>query len=30
MGVAAIAIGIAASTVVPASAVDDIKPFGQQ
>ena len=30
MGVAAVAIGIAASTVVPASAVDNIKPFGQQ
>jgi Domain of unknown function (DUF1942) len=30
MGVAAVAIGIAASTVVPASAADNIKPFGQQ
>jgi hypothetical protein len=30
MGVAAIAIGIAASTVVPAWAADNIKPFGQQ
>jgi hypothetical protein len=30
MGGASVAIGIAASTVVPASAADNIKPFGQQ
>ena len=30
VGAAAFAIGIAAATVVPASAADNIKPFGQQ
>jgi hypothetical protein len=30
VGVAAIAIGMAAATAVPASAADNIKPFGQQ
>ena len=30
VGIAAITIGIAASTVVPASAANNIKPFGQQ
>ncbi|HEX9499430.1 MAG TPA: DUF1942 domain-containing protein, partial [Mycobacterium sp.] len=30
VGVAAVAIGMAASTVIPASAADNIKPFGQQ
>jgi hypothetical protein len=30
VGVAAVAIGIAASTAVPASATNNIKPFGQQ
>ena len=30
VGIAAITIGIAASTVIPASAANNIKPFGQQ
>ena len=30
VGVAAVAIGMAASTVIPASAANNIKPFGQQ
>jgi hypothetical protein len=30
IGVAAVAIGMAASTVIPASAANNIKPFGQQ
>jgi hypothetical protein len=30
LGVAAVAIGLAASTVAPASAVNNVKPFGQQ
>jgi hypothetical protein len=30
VGVAALAIGMGAATVVPASAANNIKPFGQQ
>jgi hypothetical protein len=30
VGIAAVTISIAASTVIPASAANNIKPFGQQ